>query len=339
MNVRKEKHDVEKNVYITRILPGLSLVELKKYFKVIVNKRKKTPERNELLKNVKRKYAILCTLNDKIDKEVIDHAGDSLKIISTYSTGYDHIDINEATRRGIYVTNTGDILTEATADLTFGLILSVARRIPEAQDYLVNRKWIEGWSPDLFLGSNVYGTTLGILGLGKIGSSVARRAKGFHMKILYHNRTRLDDKIEKKLGVKYVGMDDLFNKSDFLTIHTNLNKESENLVDLNYFKKMKPTSFIINTSRGAIIKEEDLIFSLKNKIIAGAALDVYENEPLSKKNQLIGMKNVVLLPHIGSATVQTRSNMTEVAVKNIIDIVNGRKSEYIVNKEVNSTKK
>lgn len=329
---------MKKGIYITSMLPGLSTLQLKKYFNVVVNNEKKPPERKELIKNIEGKYALLCTLNDKIDKEVIDSAGDSLKIISTYSTGYNHIDIDEATRKGIFVTYTGDILTEATADLTFGLILSVARRIPEAQEYLLNKKWIEGWSPDLFLGSNVYGMNLGILGLGKIGAAVAARASGFNMKIYYHNRNKLEESMEKKLGIEYLSIDDLFKKSDFLTIHTNLNKESYHLVNLNYMKMMKPTSFIINTSRGHIINEDDLIFCLKNKTISGAALDVYEKEPIKKNNPLIGMGNVVLLPHIGSATIQTRTKMTEVAVKNILDIVRGKESKYIVNRGSLNTK-
>lgn len=322
---------MKKQIYVTSTLLGLSILQLKKYFNVVLNTEKRPPTKKELLKNIRGKYAILCTLNDKIDKEVIDNAGESLKIISTYSTGYNHIDIDEATRKGIYVTYTGDVLTEATADLTFGLILSIARRIPEAQEYLLNKKWKEGWSPNLFLGSNVHGMNLGILGLGKIGSAVARRAIGFNMKIFYHNRNRLDERIEKKLKVRYMSMGDLFKKSDFLTIHTNLNKESKHLVNLNYLKMMKPTSFLINTSRGNIINEEDLIHCLKNKLIAGAALDVYEKEPITKNNPLMTMKNVVLLPHIGSATIQTRTKMTQIAVKNIFDILKGKESKYILN--------
>jgi glyoxylate reductase len=305
---------------------------------VVLNNKDRPPTRKEILKNIRNKDGILCMLSDKIDAEVMAAAGPKLKVISSYSTGVDHIDVDEATKRGIYVTFTSNILAEATADLTFALILALARKIIEANEFTKRKQWKVGWMPNLLLGTEVYGMTLGIIGLGRIGTAVARRAKGFNMKIIYHNRSTRNNQIESELKAEYVDINYILEQSDFLSIHTTLNNDSFHLLDESKFRKMKKTACIINTARGQIINEPDLIKAIKNNWIAGAGLDVYEKEPLSNSNPLLKMKNVIVLPHIGSATYQTRSKMSEVAVQNLLNILKGKDPLFIVNSDVKKKK-
>jgi lactate dehydrogenase-like 2-hydroxyacid dehydrogenase len=273
-------------------------------------------------------------LSDKIDAEAMEAAGSELKVISSLSTGIDHIDLKEATKRGIYVTFTSHILTEATADLTFALILVLARNIIQGNELVKQKRWKFGWMPNLLLGSDLEGMTLGILGLGKIGAAVARRAKGFNMKIIYHNRRTRNYKIETETEARYVDLNSLLRQSDFLSIHADLNADSSHLINSSRFRMMKKTSYIINTSRGQIINEKHLIQALNRKMIAGAALDVFENEPVPHDNTLLTMKNVVTLPHIGSATNQTRSKMSQVAVRNLLNVFEAKEPIFLVNPEV-----
>ncbi len=326
-------------VYVTRKILDPALPMLSKECQVTLNKKPSPPSRAEILKNVAGKDGILCMLSDRIDSQVMDAAGPSLKVVSSYSTGFEHIDIREATARGIYVTYTANILAEATADLTFALILACARNIVKADRYVRENKWKVGWSPDLMLGYNVHGATLGIIGLGRIGAAVARRAKGFNMKILYHNRSR-NQQLGSELGARYVDLDDLLAQSDFVSIHTSLNSTSRHLIDSSKLSLMKKTAFLVNTARGQVVKEADLVRALKGSRIAGAALDVFENEPLSRTSPLLKMKNVVLLPHIGSATYQTRSKMAEVAARNLLDVLAGKEPDprFLVNPEVKSVR-
>lgn len=323
-----------KKIFITRKINSIAVELLKNYYDVILTNKTDSPTKNVMIKKVKNVYGILCTLSEKIDSDIMDAAGSNLKVISTLSTGYEHIDICEATKRGIYVTTTGNILSEATADLTFGLILALSRKIVEGHLYVIDGKWQKGWAPDLFLGSNIYGSTLGILGLGNIGTAVAKRANGFNMNIIYTNRHQLSKSIENKLNVTYVTFDQLLKNSDFLSIHTSFDKDNFHLIDSIELKKMKKTSFLINTSRGSIINEISLIKALKNKWIAGAGLDVFEKEPLPNQHELLKLKNVILLPHIGSATVQTRNQMSEVAAINLHNILSKKKPLYLVNREL-----
>lgn len=323
-----------KKIFITRKINSIAVELLKNYYDVILTNKTDSPAKNVMMKKVKNVYGILCTLSEKIDSDIMDAAGSNLKVISTLSTGYEHIDIGEATKRGIYVTTTGNILSEATADLTFGLILALSRKIVEGHLYVIDGKWQKGWAPDLFLGSNIYGSTLGILGLGNIGTAVAKRANGFNMNIIYTNRHQLSKSIENKLNVTYVTFDQLLKNSDFLSIHTSFDKDNFHLIDSIELKKMKKTSFLINTSRGSIINEISLIKALKNKWIAGAGLDVFEKEPLPNQHELLKLKNVILLPHIGSATVQTRNQMSEVAAINLHNILSKKKPLYLVNREL-----
>jgi len=281
-----------KKIFITRKINSIAVELLKNYYDVVWTNKTDSPTKNVMIKKVKNVYGILCTLSEKIDSDIMDAAGSNLKVISTLSTGYEHIDICEATKRGIYVTTTGNILSEATADLTFGLFLALSRKIVEGHLYVIDGKWQKGWAPDLFLGSNIYGSTLGILGLGNIGTAVAKRANGFNMNIIYNNRHQLSKSIENKLNVTYVTFDQLLKNSDFLSIHTSFDKDNFHLIDSIELKKMKKTSFLINTSRGSIINEISLINALKNKWIAGAGLDVFEKEPLPNQHELLKLKNV-----------------------------------------------
>jgi glyoxylate reductase len=329
---------MRKKVYVTRKILEPALSMLLKECNVVLNNKDRPPTRKEILKNIRNKDGILCMLSDKIDAEVMAAAGPKLKVISSYSTGVDHIDVDEATKRGIHVTFTSNILAEATADLTFALILALARKIIEANEFTKRKQWKVGWMPNLLLGTEVYGMTLGIIGLGRIGTAVARRAKGFNMKIIYHNRSTRNSQIESELKAEYVDINYILEQSDFLSIHTTLNNDSFHLLDEPKFRKMKKTACIINTARGQIINEPDLIKAIKNNWIAGAGLDVYEKEPLSNSNPLLKMKNVIVLPHIGSATYQTRSKMSEVAVQNLLNILKGKDPLFIVNSDVKKKK-
>jgi glyoxylate reductase len=330
---------VRKKIYVTRKILDPALPMLSRECKVTLNRKPRPPNRVEILKNVAGKDGILCMLSDRIDAQVMDAAGPNLKVISSYSTGFEHIDLKEATARGIYVTYTADILTEATADLTFALILACARGIVDADRYVREKKWKIGWSPDMMLGYNVHGATLGIIGLGRIGAAVARRAKGFNMKILYYNRSR-NKQLELELNAGYEELADLLAQSDFVSIHTSLNNASRHLIDRSKLRLMKKTAFLINTARGQVVNEADLAKALGSNLIAGAALDVFENEPLPRASTLLKMKNTVLMPHIGSATYQTRSKMAEVAARNLLYVLGGKKPDprFLVNPEVKNVR-
>ena len=318
-------------VYLTRKIPEPAFTMLASKYRVLVQSDSRPATKQELKQNIRNRSGILCTLTDRIDKELLQDAGPKLKVISSYSTGYDHIDVVEATKRGIAVTTTGDVLAEATADLTFGLILAISRKLIQADKYVRSGLWKEGWSPSLLLGYDVCGSTLGILGLGKIGRAVAQRANGFKMNIIYHSRYRIRKDIESRVGAKYVGMNELLRSSDFLSIHASLNKDSFNIIAKPEFRKMKKNAFLINTARGAIVKEADLVEALQKEWIAGAALDTYQQEPLKKSNKLMSLSNVILLPHIGSATFNTRRNMSRVAAQNLINVLEGLPPLYPAN--------
>ncbi len=302
-------------VFITYKIPQKGILLLKQYFDVEVYEGEKFLERDKLLKKIRDADAVITLLRDKVDKEFIDSAP-NLKVIANYAVGYNNIDIKYASKKRIFVTNTPGVLTEATADIAFALLLSVARKILVA-DKFVRNGLFEGWKPELFLGYDLYNKILGILGMGRIGQAVAKRGVAFGMKIFYHNRNRLSENIEKKYCAKYVDIETLFSKSDFISIHTPLTEQTYHLVDERLLSLMKPTSILINTARGAVVDEKALYNFLKKGRIAGAGLDVYEYEPKITKG-LEKLNNVVLLPHIGSATYETREKMAIMAAKNVI---------------------
>lgn len=317
-------------VYVTRKIPEPGPSILKKHFQINMNPRVDVVKKETLFENVRDVDALLCMLGDNIDAKVMDAAGPNLKVISCYSVGYDHVDIYEAAKRKIIVTNTPNVLANATADLTFSLILTAARNIVNADRHVRNGNWKFGWTPDLFLGYDVHGSTLGIIGLGEIGTLVAKRARGFDMQVIYYSKTR-KRQMESELDITFVPLEELLRRSDFVSIHVSLNKDSFHMIDESKIKLMKKTAFIINTSRGKVINEEDLINALRNKVIGGAGLDVYESEPISRSNPLTQLPQTVLLPHIGSATFMTRSKMAEVAANNIVNFFNGRGIVHKIN--------
>jgi glyoxylate reductase len=252
-----------------------------------------------------------------------------LKIISNLAVGYNNIDVAAATSRGIVVTNTPGVTTEPTADLTLGLILAVARRIVE-EDRLTREGKFQFWAPMLFLGRSVAGKTLGLIGFGAIGQAVAKRARGFDMRILYHQRRRLDVAREKTLGVEYVDFGTLLKESDFVSLHVPLTDETRYLIGTKELAQMKSTAFLINASRGPIVNEKELLDALQKGVIAGAGLDVYENEPALTPG-LTDLPNVVLTPHVGSGTIEDRTRMADMAVENLLAGLKGEIPRYILN--------
>ncbi|MGA9174011.1 MAG: D-glycerate dehydrogenase [Thermoactinomyces sp.] len=296
---------------------------------VVTNKTAWTQE--EIIQRLQGKDAILCTVTDPIDEKVMDACPD-LQIISNYGVGYNHIDLEAASKRGIVVTNTPDVLTEATADLTWALLLDVARRVTEGDRLVRQGRW-RGWAPSFMQGTEVTGKTLGIIGMGRIGRAVARRARGFAMNIYYYSRTRLPLEIERELGLQFANIDSLLKASDFVSLHTPYTRDTHHLIGAKELELMKESAFLINTARGAVVDENALIRALQEKKIAGAGLDVYEREPIVPES-LIELDNVVLAPHVGSATKETRRAMAELAVQNLLDYFGGKKPRYIVNEDV-----
>jgi glyoxylate reductase len=310
-------------VLVTKRLPGNWLDYLSKQINIELWEENYPPPKDWIIENIKDKDGILVTLTEKIDKEIID-SSPNLKVISTYSVGFDHIDVKYARKRGIIVTYTPEVLTEATADLIFGLLIAVSRRIVEGDKLIREGKWEIPWYPTFMLGEEVYGKTLGLLGMGRIAKAVMKRAKGFDMAVIYNSRS------PHNVDAKFVDINTLFRESDFLVIAVDLNPSTYHLVNEEKLRLMKKSSFLINASRGSVIDEASLIKALKEGWIKGAALDVFEHEPLSKDSELIGLNNVVLTPHLGSATIETRDKMAEIAVKNLILALRGEKPIYEV---------
>ncbi len=311
-------------VFITRRIPevGIELLKQKKY-NVKVSPHDRVLSRDEIIKMGKGSDAILSLLTDMIDGEIMDGIGKQLKIIANYAVGYNNIDVKAAKERGIVATNTPGVLTEAVAEHTIALIFSLAERIVESDEFVRQGKF-RGWEPMLFLGTSIVGKTLGILGLGRIGMEVAKRMHdGFDVKIIYYDVKR-DKKTEKEWGLKYVNFSTLLKKSDFLSVHVPLLPQTRHLIGMKELKTMKSGSYLINTSRGPVVDEKALVLALKNNIIKGAALDVFEWEPKLAPG-LAKLQNTVLTPHIASATEETRDKMAEMAAKNIIAVLSGGK--------------
>ncbi|AIF69566.1 glyoxylate reductase [Palaeococcus pacificus DY20341] len=326
-------------VFITRQIPDNGVELLEKYYDVEVWGEEKEPPREVLLEKVKEVDALVTLLSDKIDRELLEGAP-KLRIIAQYAVGYDNIDVKEATKRGIYVTNTPDVLTDATADLAFALLLGVARRLVEADEFVRSGEWKKrgvAWHPLMYLGYDVYGKTIGIIGFGRIGQAMAKRAKGFGMRILYWNRTR-KEKAEKEIGAEFVDLETLLKESDFVSLHVPLNEETSGLIGEQELKMMKPTAILINTARGKVVDTKALIKALKEGWIAGAGLDVFEEEPYYNE-ELFKLSNVVLAPHIGSATYGAREAMAELVARNLIAFAKGEVPPTLVNRDVLSVRK
>ena len=315
-------------VFLTRLLPAEVMTELKGKFDLRYNRYDRPLTQAQIMRGVLKADGLISMLSDSIDAETIS-SGHRLKIIANYAVGFNNIDIHAATKRKIAVTNTPGVLTETTADLTFALILSAARRLIEAEPVARSGKW-GGWSPTECLGTDVYGKTLGIVGMGRIGQAVARRAAGFSMKVVYYSRNRLPLKDERRLAIDYLPLSNLLSCSDYVSLHLPLTDVSYHLIDGKALSLMKPTAFLINTSRGPIVDEKALIHALSQKRIAGAGLDVFEQEP-SVPDRLRKMKTTVLLPHIGSASKETRTRMGFMVIENLSAVFSERQPPNRVN--------
>lgn len=316
-------------VYITRTISEQLLSTYEETFRVKMWESEDTPvPRDVLLKEVAEADGLFCVLSDTIDAEVIEQ-GKQLKVISNLAVGYNNIDVETATNNGIVVTNTPDVLTETTADLTFGLLMATARRIVEASDYVREDKW-EDWSPFLLAGADIHHQTIGIVGMGRIGEAVARRARGFGMEVLYHNRSRKES-TEQELQAQYVSFDELLERSDFIVPLAPLTDETNLLFNEEAFDKMKDSSMFINTSRGQVVDEDALYNALTTGKIAAAGLDVFTVEPIRSDNRFVALDNTVCLPHIGSSSVKTRTEMVHLCCENISAVFAGQTPKTPVN--------
>jgi glyoxylate reductase len=284
--------------------------------------------RKELLERVADKAALVCLLTERVDEELLEHAS-KLRAVSTVSVGYDNIDVAACTRHNVIVANTPGVLDETTADLAWVLLMAVARRVAEGDTWVRSGTW-PGWAIDQLLGSDVWGKTLGIVGLGRIGRRVARRAQGFGMRILYAARTRATLEVEREANAQFATLDALLRESDFVSLHVPLTPETHHLISKQALAKMKTSAYLINTTRGPVVDEQALVDALENGRIAGAALDVFEREP-DVEPGLRGRPNVVLTPHIGSATVETRTKMAVMAANNVVAVFEGRQPPSAVN--------
>jgi len=319
-------------VYVTRELPERGLKIIKKHFDAEIWPEYSPPPKQTMIKKVKDVDALASLLSDKIDSEVFD-AAPKLKIVTQIAVGFDNIDIKEATKRGIYVTNTPEVLTDTTADFAWALLMAAARRVVEADKYVRTGQWKVSWHPTMMQGRDIYNATIGIVGAGRIGYAVARRAKGFNMKILFYDVIPRPE-MEKEFGAKRVDLDTLFKESDFVSIHVPLMKETYHLVNEEKLKLMKKTAYLINNSRGPVVDEKALYEALKEGKIAGAGLDVFEQEPTPADNPLLKLDNLVVAPHISSASYETRSKMAEMVAENLVAFLEGKMPPNLVNPDV-----
>ncbi len=321
----------KKRVYVTRMLPAENIEALREHFDVEVNPDDRALTKAELKERVKGKDAVVSLLTDTIDGEILDAAGPQLKIVANYAVGFNNFDLAAATQRGVLLTNTPGVLDDATATLTFTLLLAMARRIPEADKYVRDGKW-KGWAPLFFIGLDVDRRTLGIAGLGRIGQNVARKAKAFDMKIIYSD-VRRNEEFEKSVAATFVDKETLLRESDFLTLHLPLLPETRHYIGEKELGMMKKTAVLINAARGPVIDEAALVKALREKRIWGAGLDVFENEPALMPG-LAELDNVVIVPHIASGTIETRIQMGSIAVGNVIKVLNGLAPDTCVNPDV-----
>lgn len=319
-------------VFVTRILPEEGLTILRETAEVKVWEGEVPPPYDVVLNEAREADGIISLLTDRIDRNLLD-AATKLKVISNYAVGFDNIDIASAAEKGIYVTNTPGVLTETTADLAFTLMMTCARRIVESQEYVRAGKW-KTWSPTLLLGQDIYGSTLGLVGLGRIGAAVTRRARGFGMKILYYDICR-NQNLEKELGITYCSLEDLLKNSDFVSLHVPLTDSTRGMINRDKLAMMKKTAILVNTARGPIVREDDLYHALKEGIIWAAGLDVTDPEPISPGSPLLKLDNVVIVPHIASASIATRTKMSVMAAKNLLAVLQGEEPPNPVNKPVN----
>jgi glyoxylate reductase len=309
-------------VFVTRRIPDEGLTVIAASCDADVWPEELPPSRAELLRRVAGCDGILTLLTDQIDDELLDAAGPQLRVVSNYAVGHDNVDVAACARRGIAVGNTPGVLTETTADLAWALLMAAARRLPEADRYVRAGQW-RTWGPLLLLGPDVHGATIGIVGFGRIGQAVARRAQGFGMEILYHDVHRPPDEITAPLGATWVSLDDLLARSDFVSLHVNLTDETRHLINAYTLAAMKPTAVLVNTSRGPVIDQFALADALRDGVIWAAGLDVTDPEPIPMDDPLVGLDNCLIVPHIASASRTTRGKMAAMAAANLVAGVRG----------------
>jgi glyoxylate reductase len=313
---------VPEKVLVTREIPEAGLRPLEAYDLTVLSEA--PPARDELLEAAKGAEGVLSNVTEKMDAEFMDAAGDGLKVIANMAVGYDNVDVDAAKERGIVVTNTPGVLDETTADTAFMLLLAAARRLGESERTLRAGNW-EWWGPKLFVGVDVWGKKLGIVGMGRIGQAVARRGRGFGMEVLYHNRSRKED-AEEELDARYADLEELLETADFVSVHTPLTDETRHLIGPGELDKMKPTAVLVNTSRGPVVDEGALADALSEGRIFAAGLDVYEEEPVVHP-KLLQLENAVLAPHIGSGSQETRDKMAVLAAENVVAVLAGEGSK------------
>ncbi len=318
-------------IVVTRALPDEAFSILRNVGELFLWEPDMIIPRQTLLQNVRAADALLCMVTERIDDELLDHAP-QLKIVANMAVGYDNVDVPALTRRGILLTNTPSVLTETTADLAFALLLAIARRLGEGERIVREGRW-GAWSPFAFLGRDVHYATLGIIGLGRIGAAVAKRAQGFDMRVLYTNRGR-NSEAEAQLGCTRVDLPTLLRESDFVLVLTPLNAETRGLISTPQFQQMKRTACLINAARGPIVDAQALYLALRDGLIAGAALDVTDPEPLPMSDPLLKLDNCLVVPHIGSASIATRTRMATLAAENIAAFLSGQRPPTPVNPEV-----
>lgn len=318
-------------VLVTRVIPEPALAVIRQACDMQLDALDRPLPPAALQQAVVGKQGMLALVTDRIDAAVLE-AGKDLKVVSTVAVGYDNIDVAAATQRGIVITNTPGVVTESTADLTWSLLCCVARRIAEGDRYIRAGKWRD-WTLLLMAGSDIHGKTLGICGMGRIGQAVARRARGFNMRVLYHNRQRLEPALEAELQATWVPKSTLLQQADFVTLHVPLSAATTHFIGAEELRLMKPTAYLVNAARGPVVDETALIQALHEGWIAGAALDVFENEP-HVPTALQALENVVLVPHVGSASVETRTRMAVMAAENLVAILHGTPTPHVVNPAV-----
>ena len=320
-------------VFLTRrLLPG-GMKMIEEACQADVWPAEVPPPHEEIVQRVKGVEGLVCLLTDPIDREVLEAAGSSLKVISACSVGVDNIDLKAATEHGIPVGNTPGVLTDATADLTFALLLAAARRVVEADRSVKKGEW-KTWGPSIMLGADLKGATLGIIGFGRIGKGMAKRARGFDMRLLYHDPLNRDDSYAAELGAQAVDLDTLLREADFISVHSPLNQDTYHLIDAQAFARMKPSAILINTARGGVVDPRALYHALKDGTIFAAALDVTEPEPISPDDPLLALENLIITPHIASASVETRGRMVQMALDNLLAGLRGERLPNCVNPDV-----
>ena len=320
-------------VFVARIIPDEGLRQIVEACDAEVWQDDLPPPRDALLRSIQGCDGVLSLLTDKVDGEFLDRAGPRLKVVSNFAVGFDNIDVAACTARGVAVGNTPGVLTETTADLAWALLMAAARRVAEGDRYVRDGRW-KTWGPMLLMGPDVYGATIGIVGLGRIGQAVARRAQGFGMHVLYHDLQRSSPQIEAELGATYLPLEELLPKSDFVSLHVNLSPQTQGLINAERLRWMKKSAILVNTSRGPVVDTMALVAALRDGVIAGAALDVTDPEPLPVDHPLVSLENCLVVPHIASASIATRGRMASMAAANLLAGVRGERLPNPVNPEV-----